>query len=62
MSNSPGRFFAVNELKAMMAYIILHYDVKLEEGVSRPENVWIWHNISPASTKVLFRERQSKVQ
>ncbi|OSX67134.1 hypothetical protein POSPLADRAFT_1164419 [Postia placenta MAD-698-R-SB12] len=58
----PGRFFAVNELKAMMAYIILHYDVKLEEGVSRPENVWIWHNISPASTKVLFRERQSKVQ
>ncbi|OSX67133.1 hypothetical protein POSPLADRAFT_1051288 [Postia placenta MAD-698-R-SB12] len=58
----PGRFFAVNELKAMMAYIILHYDVKLEEGISRPENVWVWHDVAPASTKVLFRKRQSKVE
>ncbi|OSX67132.1 hypothetical protein POSPLADRAFT_1051287 [Postia placenta MAD-698-R-SB12] len=58
----PGRFFAVNELKAMMAYIVLHYDVKLEEGVSRPENVWVWHDVAPADTKVLFRKRQSKVE
>ncbi|OSX67204.1 hypothetical protein POSPLADRAFT_1042481 [Postia placenta MAD-698-R-SB12] len=58
----PGRFFVAHELKAMMAYIILHYDVKLEDGASRPEDVWVWHDIIPANTKVLFRKRQSKVE
>ena len=28
--SSPGRFFAAFELKAMLVYAILHYDLKLE--------------------------------
>ncbi|KAJ3557279.1 hypothetical protein NP233_g11785 [Leucocoprinus birnbaumii] len=35
----PGRFFAVNEIKAMFAHILLEYDVQLENGsLERPPN------------------------
>jgi len=27
-SGSPGRFFAVNELKCLMAHVLINYDVK----------------------------------
>ncbi|EJD07465.1 cytochrome P450 [Fomitiporia mediterranea MF3/22] len=54
----PGRFFAVNELKAMMAYLLLNYDMKAEvEGV-RPENVYHRSRLSPnPKAKVLFKKR-----
>ncbi|KAI5118676.1 hypothetical protein M0805_003613 [Coniferiporia weirii] len=54
----PGRFFAVNELKAMMAHLLLTYDVKLEvEGV-RPESVYLGTRLTPNPTaNVLFRKR-----
>ncbi|KZT72304.1 cytochrome P450 [Daedalea quercina L-15889] len=54
----PGRFFAVNELKVMMAYIVLHYDVKFEGEKGKPENWSRWHLVLPANTNVLFRKRQ----
>ncbi|EJD07458.1 cytochrome P450 [Fomitiporia mediterranea MF3/22] len=55
----PGRFFAVNELKAMMAYLILHYDVKAEiEGV-RPENEYHRNQVGPNSkATVLLKKRK----
>lgn len=57
---SPGRFFAVNELKAMMVHILLEYDVKFEEGKGCPQNVWFAVSISPdPSVKLLFRKRRS---
>ncbi|KZT72300.1 cytochrome P450 [Daedalea quercina L-15889] len=37
-SPDPGRSFAANELKVMMAYILLHYDIKLEGNGRRPEH------------------------
>ncbi|KAH9915855.1 cytochrome P450 [Fomitopsis serialis] len=54
----PGRFFAVNELKLMMAYILLHYDLKFEGEQRRPENWSRWHNVLPAHKNVLVRRRQ----
>ncbi|PCH34176.1 cytochrome P450 [Wolfiporia cocos MD-104 SS10] len=54
----PGRFFAVNELKVMMAYMVLNYDIKFKDGVGRPDNIWIWHSVIPADVKVMFRKRQ----
>ena len=56
--SSPGRFFAANELKAMMAYVVMKYDVKAEvEGV-RPENVFKGTRFIPDPTaKVLFKKR-----
>ena len=55
---SPGRFFAVNELKAMMAYLILNYDIKAElEGV-RPPNVYHAIRVVPnPKAKVLLKKR-----
>ncbi|PCH34175.1 cytochrome P450 [Wolfiporia cocos MD-104 SS10] len=55
----PGRFFAVNELKVMMAYMILNYDVKFEGNGGRPEDVWVWHAVRPnPSARVMLRKRQ----
>ncbi|KIP02162.1 hypothetical protein PHLGIDRAFT_32288 [Phlebiopsis gigantea 11061_1 CR5-6] len=54
----PGRFFAANELKAMMAYLVLNYDFKLEDGASRPENLFAGMVITPnPKAKVLFKKR-----
>ncbi|KAF8964278.1 cytochrome P450 [Flammula alnicola] len=54
----PGRFFAVNELKAMLAHVLLTYDVKLPDDGPRPENVWFQVGCSPNSTaQVIFRKR-----
>ncbi|KAJ6568980.1 cytochrome P450 [Mycena capillaripes] len=55
----PGRFFAATELKAMMAHLVINYDVKAEvEGVRPPDTVF-GTRISPnASGKVYFRKRQ----
>jgi len=55
----PGRFFAATELKAMMAHLVINYDVKAEvEGVRPPDTVF-GTRISPNATgKVYFRKRQ----
>ncbi|KAJ3514885.1 hypothetical protein NLJ89_g2106 [Agrocybe chaxingu] len=54
----PGRFFAVNEIKVMLAHVLLTYDVKLPNNGPRPENVWMFANCSPNPTaEVLFRKR-----
>ncbi|CAL1693826.1 unnamed protein product [Somion occarium] len=55
----PGRFFAANELKAMLAHTVMNYDVKFENEGVRPPNVWFATTVSPDPTaKVLFRKRQ----
>jgi cytochrome P450 len=56
----PGRFFAGNELKAMMAHVLLNYDIRSEvEGV-RPANLHLGQTTLPnPSAKVLFRKRRS---
>nr|BAL05135.1 cytochrome P450 [Phanerodontia chrysosporium]BAL05136.1 cytochrome P450 [Phanerodontia chrysosporium] len=56
----PGRFFAANELKAMLAYLVVNYDVKFEKEGVRPENMHVGLTISPdPAGKVLFRKRRS---
>lgn len=56
---SQGRFFAATELKAMMAHLVINYDVKAEvEGVRPPDNVF-GTRIAPSATgRVRFRKRQ----
>ena len=56
---SPGRFFAANELKAMMAYIVMNYDIELEDKSGRPPNMYIGTATVPnPKAKVKFRARQ----
>ena len=59
--HSPGRFFAANELKTIVAYILIHYDLKLPGEGLRPQNLYLARNILPdPSGKVLFRRRKRK--
>ncbi|KIJ09985.1 hypothetical protein PAXINDRAFT_86692 [Paxillus involutus ATCC 200175] len=54
----PGRFFAANELKSMLAWVVLSYDVKLEDGATRPPSLYIGSAIAAHPTaKVMFRKR-----
>ncbi len=55
---SPGRYFAANELKAILAYIAIHYDLKLGGDGSRPPDSYIATAVVPAlHVRVLFRKR-----
>ncbi|KAI0654469.1 cytochrome P450 [Cubamyces menziesii] len=56
----PGRFFAANELKAMLAYLVLNYDMRFDEAhPTRPANVYMGYSIIPSPTaEVLFRKRR----
>ncbi|KAG9251502.1 cytochrome P450 [Emericellopsis atlantica] len=52
----PGRFFASNEIKMMLAYLLLHYDIEHQE--SRPRNVWFGMNrIPPMKATLRMRKR-----
>uniref|UniRef100_A0A0W0EXE4 Cytochrome P450 n=1 Tax=Moniliophthora roreri TaxID=221103 RepID=A0A0W0EXE4_MONRR len=54
----PGRFFVVVELKAMLAHVLINYDVKFKDGAGFPPSVCIAGTISPnRGAKVMFRKR-----
>ncbi|KAF9038680.1 cytochrome P450 [Panaeolus papilionaceus] len=57
----PGRFFAAAELKLMLAYFVLHYDIKLEKEGVRPKDFCIYtaRMVRPTA-KALFRKREAK--
>ena len=55
---SPGRFFAVNEIKALFAHILVTYDIKLEEGKEVPRGRYIAGMLFPGNANVMFRTRQ----
>lgn len=35
----PGRFFASQEIKAIMAYLLQNYDMRFSQGQCRPESL-----------------------
>ncbi|KAJ7143757.1 cytochrome P450 [Mycena epipterygia] len=54
----PGRFFAVTELKTMLAHVVDNYDVKLEQEGVRPPSEWFGTTCAAnTKAKVLFRKR-----
>ena len=57
--HSPGRFFAANELKCLLAHIVLDYDVAFEEGADYPPSKCVMGNFVPADVELRFRKRQS---
>ncbi|KAF5372604.1 hypothetical protein D9758_005229 [Tetrapyrgos nigripes] len=56
----PGRFFAVNELKTMLAHCLLNYDFKFADGRTEPPPpTWIAMSIIPdQQAEVMFRARR----
>ncbi|KAI9837892.1 MAG: hypothetical protein M1837_002682 [Sclerophora amabilis] len=58
----PGRFFAANEIKAIMAQLLLRYDFKYPEGVSRPPSlVFETQNLPNPAGRILFKRRPTKI-
>ena len=55
---SPGRFFAANEVKALLAHILVTYDFKVEEGKQAPRAHVIGLARVPEKANVVFRKRQ----
>ncbi|KAI2609248.1 ent-kaurene oxidase [Hypoxylon sp. NC1633] len=54
----PGRFFADCEIKMILAYLLLNYDVRLRDGEARPAPNMFMMTKSPSMTaEILFRRR-----
>lgn len=48
----------MNEIKTILAYIVLNYDVKMPNDGERPANLWFGANCSPdPKAEVMFRKR-----
>ena len=53
----PGRFFVTEEMKILLIFIILQYDIKYPEGQSRPANIQRGEALVPDPTrKLLFKK------
>lgn len=58
-SACPGRFFAAAEMKAMLAHVVLEYDVRAETPGVRPQDRLIGiTNFPDPEARVLFRKRK----
>jgi len=55
----PGRFFATNEVKAMLAYVLLNYDVKMANPGCPPELWFGLLSIPDPTAEVMFRKRMT---
>ncbi|KAH9474336.1 Cytochrome P450 monooxygenase 151 [Psilocybe cubensis] len=59
-SACPGRFFAVTELKTMVAHIVTNYDIKLEKDDGYPKKLFFEQQSFPnMHAKILFRKRNT---
>lgn len=55
----PGRFFASNEIKAIMVYLLRNYDFRFKEGQTRPESLLFeTQNLPNHEATVLFKRRE----
>ena len=55
---SPGRFFAANQIKLMLAFLLLRYDFTTEKGV-RPANLDFFGRNPPSVSKGLLIRRRA---
>ena len=61
--DSPGRFLAASELKAMLSYILLNYDFKFPDDLYKhgeiPPEMWFGTVCGPdEKIEMLFRKRE----
>ncbi|KAJ9142628.1 Cytochrome P450 [Pleurostoma richardsiae] len=54
----PGRFFAGNEIKMVLAYLLINFDFKLKDGEGRPKPMMLMMSKTPnPNGEVLFKRR-----
>ena len=56
---SPGRYLAAIEMKALLAHIVVTYDIKFEEGKGVPCERQLGLFRLPGDANLLFRKRQT---
>ncbi|EMC95609.1 hypothetical protein BAUCODRAFT_109037 [Baudoinia panamericana UAMH 10762] len=54
----PGRFFVSHELKMLLAYVVMNYDVQYLG--KRPENQWFGQSVIPPTTATIKVKRRSQ--
>lgn len=55
----PEQVLASNEIKAIMVYLLMNYDMKFQEGQKRPESaLFETQNLSNHEATVLFKKRR----
>lgn len=55
----PGRFFASAELKVVLAYLLMNYDLKVKDGEEKPGQIHYGLAILPdAQAEILFKARR----
>ncbi|KAL9111005.1 MAG: hypothetical protein Q9187_007982 [Circinaria calcarea] len=52
----PGRFFAAAELKLMLAYMVLHYDIKPTK--EKPASLWFGETVIPSLKATISMQRR----
>ncbi|KPM43563.1 hypothetical protein AK830_g2998 [Neonectria ditissima] len=58
----PGRFFAGNEVKLVLAHMLINYDIRLKAGEQRPKGMAVVMTKAPSPDMELeFRRRSSAV-
>lgn len=55
----PGRFFANNELKIILAYMLAHYDFKMPDGQGRPKNIPTAAGSRPDTSRTILMRRRA---
>ena len=55
---SPGRFFAVNEVKVLLAFVLLKYDIKFKDGIRPADTCFMGQPVPHTTAEVLFRRRK----
>jgi ent-kaurene oxidase len=58
----PGRFFASNEIKLIVAELLMNYDMRFAEGQGRPENMVHDFSIIPNFGAEFFMRKKQKTQ
>lgn len=54
----PGRFFAGNEVKMILAYFLINYEIRLKDGEERPRAMMLMMSKTPdPNVELLFRRR-----
>lgn len=58
----PGRFFAGNAIKMMLAYFLLNYDLRLKDGEGRPKSLMVMMSKTPnPRAEIMFRRRTAAI-
>jgi hypothetical protein len=55
--DSPGRFFAVNEIKMMLAWTLLNYDFKTKDGKRPATREFLMTKVPDTKAQLLFKQR-----